>query len=81
MELLKDKPTCHISLPKFSIKKVMELKEFLTKLGATELFKANALAPGIVEGADNKLSEIMHKAAIEINEAGTKATNSYPTNV
>lgn len=73
MELMKETPKCNISLPKFKIQKEMSIKLVLTKLGVTELFKENAVVPGIIEDADAKLSDIIHSAVIEVNEAGTKA--------
>ncbi|CAP26675.1 Protein CBG06352 [Caenorhabditis briggsae] len=58
-------------IPKFSIEKELNLKETLQTLGITEILSDQADLSGIAENI--KISDVTHKALVEVNEEGTTA--------
>lgn len=62
-----------LTLPKFRLSKAYRTKRYLRKLGLKEPFTDQANFSGITK-QQVKLSDIVHKAFIEVNEKGTYAT-------
>ena len=63
-----------VSIPKFKIESQANLKDALKSLGINEAFvhgKANFT--NIADSPDMYLSEVVHKAFVEVNEEGTEA--------
>ncbi|XP_016963734.1 serine protease inhibitor 27A [Drosophila biarmipes] len=66
-----------VTLPKFHFDYQQNLKETLRSLGVREIFEDSASLPGLTRGADVagkvKVSNILQKAGINVNEKGTEA--------
>ncbi|CAN8033017.1 unnamed protein product, partial [Ixodes persulcatus] len=62
-----------VSLPKFKLEAEYSLKDNLNNLGITEMFSAQADLSGITSDADLTVSDVVHKAVVEVNEEGTEA--------
>uniref|UniRef100_A0A4W2C717 Serpin family A member 5 n=1 Tax=Bos indicus x Bos taurus TaxID=30522 RepID=A0A4W2C717_BOBOX len=58
-------------LPKFSIKSNYELNDILSQLGIRKIF-ANADLSGITGTADLVVSQVVHGAALDVDEEGTE---------
>jgi serpin B len=61
-----------IKLPRFTVRKPVELRQQLAKLGIKRLFSAKAQLGGISEEAF-AISNVLHEGFIEVNEHGTEA--------
>ncbi|XP_041642719.1 serine protease inhibitor 2.1-like [Cheilinus undulatus] len=62
-----------IYVPKFSIKTSYSLKEVLTDMGMADMFGDRANLSGIAEGQKLAVSEVVHKATLDVDEAGATA--------
>jgi len=62
-----------LSLPKFLIRTEYKLKKHLINLGIIDAFNDDADFSGITEPKKLKISEVIHKTFIEVNEKGTEA--------
>ncbi|XP_039110481.1 plasma serine protease inhibitor [Hyaena hyaena] len=61
-------------LPKFSIEGSYQLQEVLPKLGINDVFTSHADLTGITNCTNCiQVSEMVHKAVVEVDESGTKA--------
>ncbi|XP_011299980.1 ovalbumin-related protein X isoform X2 [Fopius arisanus] len=61
-----------LNLPKFTVESTIDLKEILEKLGMSEMFSNAANLSGIAN-SPLKVSKVLQKAFIEVNEFGTEA--------
>ncbi len=62
-----------VTLPRFNVTTELRLKEPLTRLGMPLAFSDRADFSGIAKGDLLKISEVFHKAYVEVNEKGTEA--------
>jgi len=62
-----------VTLPRFKITAELRLKETLSRLGMPLAFSDTADFSGIAKGDRLKLSDVFHKAYVEVNEKGTEA--------
>nr|XP_046242830.1 serpin A3-5-like [Scatophagus argus] len=62
-----------VYLPKFSIKTSYTLDSVLTEMGMTDMFGDRADLSGIAEGQKLTVSEVVHQAALDVDEAGATA--------
>ncbi|OJJ20307.1 hypothetical protein BKI52_17740 [marine bacterium AO1-C] len=62
-----------LSLPKFKMTVSTKLKETLQQLGMKTAFNNQADFTGMTGTSDLKISEVVHKAFVEVNEKGTEA--------
>jgi serpin B len=62
-----------IYLPKFEMKTSYDLKNILIQMGLVNAFSSSADFSGITGGKDLFVSNVFHKAFIEVNEQGTEA--------
>ena len=64
----------HVSLPRFTIAAQFDLKATLESMGMTDAFQdGQANFSGITGGRDLVIGDVVHKAAIQVNEEGTVA--------
>ncbi len=62
-----------IYLPKFQVETSYTLKNYLVELGMNAPFTSAADFSGITGGKDLFISQVVHKAFIDVNEEGTEA--------
>ncbi|KAK8771422.1 leukocyte elastase inhibitor-like [Amblyomma americanum] len=62
-----------LSLPKMSVQRLLKLRGILEQLGLKVPFTDAADFQGISKGQDLRLNEILHKAAMDVDEVGTRA--------
>ncbi|XP_064476104.1 leukocyte elastase inhibitor-like [Ornithodoros turicata] len=67
------KRSVHLYLPKFKLEQETTLKSVLRKMGMQQAFEDAADLTGISACNDIKVSEVVHKAFVEVNEEGTEA--------
>ncbi len=60
-------------LPKFIIEEEYSLKKHLISLGMSNAFSDDADFSGITDPKELKISEVIHKTFLEVNEKGTEA--------
>ncbi|KAF8773443.1 Serpin B11 like protein [Argiope bruennichi] len=65
--------TMSVSLPKFKLEFEEELSEHLQALGAKQIFNAGADFSGMTPSRGVSVSQVLHKAVIEVNEEGSEA--------
>ncbi len=62
-----------ISIPKFKLSNGYELKQLLTTMGMPQPFSDDADFTGMTTKNNLKISDVYHKAFIDVNEQGTEA--------
>ncbi|KAG8177425.1 hypothetical protein JTE90_026210 [Oedothorax gibbosus] len=62
-----------VALPKFKMEYSKALKETFQKLGMNRLFQRGAHFGGISDSNELLISEVIHKAVLEVNEEGSEA--------
>ena len=62
-----------VTLPRFKITAEFRLKETLSRLGMPMAFSDTADFSGVATGDRLQLSDVFHKAYVEVNEKGTEA--------
>ncbi len=62
----------YVKMPSFTLQEKYDLEKALTALGITDLFSKECDLSGIVPGK-LKLSKMVHKSFVEVNEEGTDA--------
>ncbi|XP_053596780.1 leukocyte elastase inhibitor-like isoform X1 [Microplitis demolitor] len=72
-ELEGSKSEVALHLPKFKIESKLDLKPILRNMGITEIFDDTADLSGIMENTELKVSKVIQKAFIEVNEEGSEA--------
>ncbi|CAF92600.1 unnamed protein product [Tetraodon nigroviridis] len=65
--------TFNVYVPKFSIKTSASLKDVLTEMGMADMFGDRADLTGISEGGRLSVSEVVHQATLDVDEAGATA--------
>ncbi|XP_050741599.1 serine protease inhibitor 42Dd-like [Drosophila biarmipes] len=63
----------HLKLPKFKIGFSSELKDTLRTMGIRDAFSTKADFGGLVKRANPQITNVIHKAFIEVNEEGAEA--------
>ncbi|KAF6132826.1 serpin family A member 5 [Phyllostomus discolor] len=66
-------------LPKFSMEGSYQLEKVLPKLGIRDLFTSQADLTGFTNHSNIQVSEMVHRAAVEVDESGTKAAAATVT--
>ncbi|XP_045307919.1 plasma serine protease inhibitor isoform X1 [Leopardus geoffroyi] len=66
-------------LPKLSIEGSYQLEKVLPKLGISDVFTSHADLTGITNHSNIQVSEMVHKAVVEVDESGTKAAAATET--
>ncbi|KAL6060608.1 hypothetical protein STEG23_019780, partial [Scotinomys teguina] len=64
----------NLYLPKFSIEGTYQLEKILPKLGIRDIFTTHADLSGITDHPNIKLSQMLHKSVMEVDESGTIAS-------
>ncbi|XP_061319894.1 LOW QUALITY PROTEIN: plasma serine protease inhibitor-like [Pezoporus flaviventris] len=65
-----------LQLPKISVSGSYDLKKLFKEMGITEVFSGNADLSGISSSHNLQVSEAVHKALLEVDEAGTEAAGA-----
>lgn len=75
LSILREKYTKKVKvfIPRFTIKMKYKLTRALSELGITDAFTKNANFSGISKEPVIFISEVIHKAFVEVNERGTEA--------
>ncbi|KAJ8285171.1 hypothetical protein GJAV_G00023110 [Gymnothorax javanicus] len=68
-----ERRTHKIYVPKLSLKASYELKEVLSGMGITDIFEDSADLTGISQGRNLAVSKVVHKATLDMDEAGATA--------
>lgn len=68
----KEKVALH--LPKFKLESEYELSNYLKEMGLASIFNSSADFSGITGKKEIHISNVIHKAVIEVNESGTEAS-------
>ncbi|NXN29796.1 AACT protein, partial [Nycticryphes semicollaris] len=65
-----------LKLPKISISGSYDVKNLFNEMGITEVFSSNADLSGISGSRNLQVSQALHKALLEVDEAGTEAAGA-----
>uniref|UniRef100_A0A8D2AIX1 Serpin family A member 5 n=1 Tax=Sciurus vulgaris TaxID=55149 RepID=A0A8D2AIX1_SCIVU len=67
-------------LPKFSIEGSYQLEKILPRMGISEVFTSHANLSRLSNHSNIEISEMVHRAVVEVDEAGTRAAAVTKTN-
>uniref|UniRef100_A0A8B9LLE2 Serpin family A member 4 n=1 Tax=Astyanax mexicanus TaxID=7994 RepID=A0A8B9LLE2_ASTMX len=67
------KSSVSLSMPRFSISAFISLHQTLQEMGITDAFSEDADLSGLSEISKLKISKVLHKAVLKVNEEGTEA--------
>ncbi|TDH13364.1 hypothetical protein EPR50_G00056860 [Perca flavescens] len=70
-----------VYIPKFSIKTSYNLNDVLSEMGMTDMFGEHANLRGISEEQGLAVSEVVHQAMLDVDEAGATAAASTGFNI
>lgn len=70
---LKPRKIDELYMPKFSISTDYSLEDVLPELGIREVFSTQADLSGITGDKDLRVSQVVHKAVLDVTETGTEA--------
>ncbi|XP_027660727.1 serpin A3-5-like [Falco biarmicus] len=65
-----------LQLPKFSVSGSYDVKNLFKEMGITDVFSSDADLSGISGSCNLQVSQAIHKALVEVDEAGTEAAGS-----
>ncbi|NWX47838.1 A1AT2 antiproteinase, partial [Steatornis caripensis] len=65
-----------LQIPKISISGSFDVKKLFMEMGITEVFSGNADLSGISGSRNLQVSQAIHKALLEVDEAGTEAAGA-----
>lgn len=68
-----DTQNVELTMPKLNVDQLLKLRGSLEQLGLKVPFSESANFSGISEKLDLRLNEVMHKAALDVDEEGTRA--------
>ncbi|KAJ8262918.1 hypothetical protein COCON_G00153750 [Conger conger] len=68
-----EKKKYQVFVPKLSLKTSYQLEKILSEMGITDIFGDTADLTGISETTDLYVSKVMHKASLDVDEAGATA--------
>ncbi|XP_005343568.1 serine protease inhibitor A3N-like isoform X1 [Microtus ochrogaster] len=68
-----------LSLPKFAISTDYSLQDILPQLGIREVFSTQADLSGITGSRELRVSQVVHKAVLDVAETGTEAAAATAT--
>ncbi|KAG0418267.1 hypothetical protein HPB47_005022 [Ixodes persulcatus] len=68
-----DTQNVELTMPKLNVHQLLKLRGSLEQLGLKVPFSESANFSGISEKLDLRLNEVMHKAALDVDEEGTRA--------
>ncbi|NXY43496.1 AACT protein, partial [Ceuthmochares aereus] len=66
----------NLQLPKISISGSYNVENLLKEMGITEVFSSNADLSGVTCSGNLQVSQAIHKALLEVDEAGTEAAGA-----
>ncbi|XP_005390445.1 PREDICTED: plasma serine protease inhibitor [Chinchilla lanigera] len=69
----------NLYLPKFSIEGSYQLEKIFPNLGVRDIFTLSANLSGIFKHSNIQVSQVVHKATVEVDESGTRAVSGTGT--
>ncbi|XP_018583359.1 serpin peptidase inhibitor, clade A (alpha-1 antiproteinase, antitrypsin), member 10a [Scleropages formosus] len=75
------KTRMEVNLPRFKMEQSYEMHKILPDLGISDVFTNSANLSGISTEFGLKVSEVLHKAVIEVDETGTTAAAATTTGI
>jgi serpin B len=71
----------NVSLPKFKLEYITELKDVLSSLGMQQVFNSAQADFSPMTDSAVALDQVKHKAVIEVNEEGTEAAGATSSGI